>query len=125
MVDTVLKKLYVDFGLRTLPEDDPHYHGVYAGKLYDRDMAYHQGTAWAFPLGAFIEAYLKVNEFSPRAKEYAATLLEPMKKHLDDGCIGGIAEIFDGDAPHISRGCYTQAWSVGEILRAYSLLIKK
>ena len=125
VVNVVLKNLYVDFGLRTLPEDNPAYHGVYAGKLFDRDMAYHQGTAWAFPLGAFIEAYLKVNDFSAGAKEYAAKLLEPMKKHLDDGCIGGIAEIFDGDAPHISRGCYTQAWSVGEILRAYALLIKK
>lgn len=124
VVNVVLKNLYVDFGLRTLPEDDPYYHGVYAGKLYDRDLAYHQGTAWAFPLGAFIEAYLKVNDYSKAAKEYAATLLEPMKKHLDDGCIGGIAEIFDGDAPHISRGCYTQAWSVGEILRAYALLTK-
>ena len=125
VVNVVLKNLYVDFGLRTLPENDPSYHGVYAGKLYDRDLAYHQGTAWAFPLGGFIEAYLKVNDFSAEAKEYAAKLLEPMKKHLDDGCIGGIAEIFDGDAPHISRGCYTQAWSVGEILRAYALLIKK
>ncbi len=120
VVDVVLKKLYVDFGLRTLPEDDPDYHGLYKGKLYDRDLAYHQGTAWAYPLGAFISAYLKVNDNSPKAREYAKALLEPMKRHLDDGCIGGIAEIFDGDAPHVSRGCYTQAWSVGEIIRAYS-----
>ena len=124
VVDVVLKKLYVDFGLRTLPEDDPDYHGLYKGKLYDRDLAYHQGTAWAYPLGAFISAYLKVNDYSAGAREYAKALLEPMKRHLDDGCIGGIAEIFDGDAPHVSRGCYTQAWSVGEIIRAYAELSK-
>lgn len=120
VVKVVLEKLCVDYGLRTLPEDDPMYHGVYFGKLSDRDMAYHQGTAWAFPMGGLITAYLKVNDYSREAAAFAMDLLKPMKNHLNDGCIGGIAEIFDGDAPHISRGCYTQAWSVGEILRAYA-----
>lgn len=123
IVHTVLTKLYVDYGLRTLPEDDPDYHGIYFGKLKDRDMAYHQGTAWAFPLGGLISAYIKVNDYSGESKEFAKELLQPMKHHINDGCIGGIAEIFDGDAPHISRGCYSQAWSVGEILRAYAELV--
>lgn len=123
IVDTVLTKLYTDYGLRTLPIDDEEYHGVYKGKLRDRDMAYHQGTAWAFPMGGFIESFIKVNGNTKEAKEKAKELMEPMKHHLDDGCIGGIAEIFDGDAPHFSRGCYSQAWSVGEILRAYTLLV--
>lgn len=124
IVNVVLTKLYTDFGLRTLPEDDPDYHGRYEGALHDRDMAYHQGTVWAFPLGGFISAYLKVNDYSKEAKEAARVLLTPMKNHLDDGCIGGIAEVFDADAPHISHGCYTQAWSVGEIIRAASELDK-
>jgi len=124
VVKTVLEKLYIDFGLRTLPQDDPDYHGRYEGKLSDRDMAYHQGTAWAFPLGAFISAFLKVNDYSAPAKEYALSLMEPMKNHLNDGCIGGIAEVFDADPPFISHGCYTQAWSVGEIIRAYNELVK-
>lgn len=123
VIETVMTKLYTDYGLRTLPVDDKEYHGVYKGELVDRDYAYHQGTAWAFPMGGFIEGYLKINDYSLEAKETAMQLLEPMKHHLDDGCIGGIAEIFDGDAPHISRGCYSQAWSVGEILRAYALLV--
>lgn len=123
VVNTVISKLYADYGLRTLPKDDPNYHGIYFGKLKDRDMAYHQGTSWAFPLGGLVSAYLKVNDYSASAKEYAINLLEPLKHHLDDGCIGGIAEIFDGDAPFVSRGCYSQAWSVGEILRAYAEVI--
>lgn len=123
IIETVMTKLYTDYGLRTLPVDDDEYHGVYEGELAKRDLAYHQGTAWAFPMGGFIEGYLKINDYSQEAKETAKQLLEPMKHHLDDGCIGGIAEIFDGDAPHISRGCYSQAWSVGEILRAYALLV--
>lgn len=122
VVKTVIEKLYTDFGLRTLPEEDPDYHGVYIGALHDRDMAYHQGTAWAFPLGGLITAYVKVNDYSKEAIEFAYKLLEPMKSHLNDGCIGGIAEIFDADAPHISRGCYSQAWSVGEIMRSYAEL---
>ena len=53
-------------------------------------------------------------------REYAKNLIMPLKDHLNDGCIGQIAEIFDGNEPNISRGTYAQAWSVGEILRAYT-----
>jgi len=66
-------------------------------------------------MGGFITAFLKVN---PGKEKEAEELLKPLKQHLNDGCINGIAEVFDGDAPHISGGCYTQAWSVGETLRA-------
>lgn len=123
IVSVLLQKLYVGVGMRTLPVEDPNYHGVYVGALHDRDAAYHQGTAWAFPLGGFIDAYVKVNKNTEEARMRARDLLIPIMHHLNDGCIGGIAEIFDADAPHISRGCYTQAWSVGEILRAYSNII--
>ncbi len=119
VVNTVIAELYSSYGLRSLSHDDKDYKGVYKGRLHDRDAAYHQGTAWAFPLGALITAYVKVNDRSPESKSYAKLLLEPIEDHLRDGCVGSIAEIFDGDEPHISRGCYAQAWSVGEILRAY------
>lgn len=124
IVSTVLTRLYTDFGLRTLPEEDPDYHERYEGKLWDRDMAYHQGTAWAFLLGGFISSYLKVNDYSDEARVFAKELMEPMKNHLDDGCIGGIAEVFDAKEPHVSHGCYSQAWSVGETIRAYREIIK-
>ena len=123
VVDTVLSHLYANYGLRSLSPFDEEYKGIYFGKLHDRDAAYHQGTAWAFPLGGLISAYVKVNDYSKESVEYAKKLLEPMKDHLMDGCIGSIAEIFDGDEPNISRGCYAQAWSVGEILRSYTELL--
>lgn len=119
VVQTVYSHLYATYGLRSLSPEDPEYKGLYFGKLHDRDGAYHQGTAWAFPLGALITAYVKVHHRSPESILFAKKLLEPMEDHLLDGCIGSIAEIFDGNEPHISRGCYAQAWSVGEILRCY------
>ena len=120
VVDTVRYHLYANNGLRTLSPFDPEYHGLYTGLLSDRDAAYHQGTAWAFPLGAFITSYLKVYGHTPEHIEFAQMLIAPLEDHLLDGCINSIAEIFDGDEPNISRGCYAQAWSVGEILRAYT-----
>ena len=62
----------------------------------------------------------------PEAKKQAMAYLAPVQTHLlEEGCIGSISEIFDGDAPHTCRGCYAQAWSVGEILRCYTQDIQK
>lgn len=120
VVALVEKELFVGCGLRSLAPDHPDYHGIYCGALAKRDAAYHQGTAWGFLLGGFFSAYMKVNHHSSSAAENAVHMLEPVRKHLtDSGCIGSISEIFDGDAPHNPRGCYAQAWSVGEVLRCY------
>lgn len=120
VVALVEKELFVGCGLRSLALDHPDYHGIYCGALAKRDAAYHQGTAWGFLLGGFFSAYMKVNHHSSSAAENAIHMLEPVRKHLSDsGCIGSISEIFDGDAPHNPRGCYAQAWSVGEVLRCY------
>lgn len=120
VVALVEKELFVGCGLRSLAPDHPDYHGIYCGALAKRDAAYHQGTAWGFLLGGFFSAYMKVNHHSSSAAENAIHMLEPVRKHLSDsGCIGSISEIFDGDAPHNPRGCYAQAWSVGEVLRCY------
>lgn len=120
VVTLVEKELFVGCGLRSLAPDHPDYHGIYCGALAKRDAAYHQGTAWGFLLGGFFSAYMKVNHHSSSAAENAVRMLEPVRKHLtDSGCIGSISEIFDGDAPHNPRGCYAQAWSVGEVLRCY------
>ena len=120
VVSLVEKELFVGCGLRSLSPDHPDYHGIYCGALAKRDAAYHQGTAWGFLLGGFFSAYMKVNHHSAEAAASALSMLEPVRKHLtDSGCIGSISEIFDGDAPHNPRGCYAQAWSVGEVLRCY------
>lgn len=120
VVDKVNKELYAGCGLRSLAPDDEEYHGIYSGCLAKRDAAYHQGTAWGFLLGGFLTAYVKVYGHSAQTMEKVNGMLEPIRKHLTEGCVGTVAEIFDGDAPHTSRGCYGQAWSVGEILRAYT-----
>ena len=120
VVALVDQELFVGCGLRSLAPDHPDYHGIYCGALAKRDAAYHQGTAWGFLLGGFFSAYMKVNHHSSSAAANAVRMLEPVRKHLtDSGCIGSISEIFDGDAPHNPRGCYAQAWSVGEVLRCY------
>jgi len=120
VVDTVERELLTPFGLRTLSPQDTRYKGIYTGPQCQRDQAYHQGTVWPYLLGGFITAYLKVNEYSPQAKQKAEEFIEPLLGHLnEDGCIGQISEIFDGNLPHTPRGCIAQAWSVAELIRAF------
>ena len=122
IVNVVGERLYVELGIRSLDRDDPEYHGTYQGSLEKRDRAYHQGTAWGYLLGAYFESYLKVNGDSEETKSKIREMFKPIEVHLFNGCIGSISEIFDGDEPHEARGCYAQAWSVGEILRIYDLI---
>lgn len=122
IVAKVYELLYTPYGLRTLSPDDTQFQPVYGGSLFARDMAYHQGTVWPFPLGAYYLAYLKVNRYSPEAKDRVRTQLKPMEACLREGCIGQIAEVYDGLIPGSSKGCFAQAWSVGELLRVYAAL---
>lgn len=120
IVDRVWKELYTAYGLRSLSPDENEYCGIYTGDRYSRDGAYHQGTVWAWPAGQFFSAYIKAYGNSKRSREIVKKLISPYKDHLRDGCVGSISEIFDGNNPHIPRGCCAQAWSVAEILRAYT-----
>ncbi len=116
-------RLLTPYGLRTLSPDSPGYKGRYSGPPRQRDEAYHQGTVWPYLIGPFVEAYLKVNEFSPESRKQAAEFIQPLLKHLtEDGCIGSISEIFEGDPPYQPKGCIAQAWSVAELIRAYQLI---
>ncbi len=124
VVGIVEKKLLTPFGLRTLSPDDDRYHGTYTGSQSSRDQAYHQGTVWPYLIGPFVEAYLKVHGSSRKSKKQAERFIEPLLTHLaSDDCIGQVSEIFDGDPPHKPKGCFAQAWSVAELIRAY-LLVK-
>jgi len=119
IVDRVRKDLYTAYGLRSLSFFSEQYRGIYVGDQYSRDGAYHQGTVWVWPLGHFITAYVRVYGYTQEGRQIALRFIQPFKDHLRDACIGSISEIFDGNQPLKPRGCFAQAWSVGEILRAY------
>ena len=122
VVEAVAARLYTDHGLRTLSPDDPDFHPAYGGPLRDRDLAYHQGTVWPFPLGGYYLACLKVHGDSPEAAARVREQLSTMPALLREGCAGHLPEIYDGLEPGPSRGCFAQAWSVGELLRVYEAL---
>ena len=123
VVDTVAEQLLTPYGLRTLNVGDHRYKPKCTGPQQQRDEAYHQGTVWAYLIGPFVEGYLKVNGFSRKSRKKALEFIEPLMHHLtQDGCLGQISEIFDGNAPHKPRGCIAQAWSVAELIRAHQLI---
>jgi glycogen debranching enzyme len=123
VVDQVEAQLLTPLGLRTLARSDPAYRGRYSGAPYERDDAYHQGTAWPWLLGPFVEAWLRVRDNSPDARGEARTrFLDPLYTHLDHAGLDHISEIADGDAPHAPAGTPFQAWSLGELLRMEHLL---
>src|SRR5262249_35053630 len=118
VVAVVERELLTPYGLRSLATSDAQYHGRYAGGPAERDGVYHQGTVWAWLLGPFITAYLKVNGTGKRGREQRARWQEPLNDHLNDAGLGHVSEVFDGDGPHRPGGCIAQAWSVAELLRA-------
>jgi predicted glycogen debranching enzyme len=124
VVNKVYERLYTPYGLRSLDPQDADFKANYGGSHFNRDMAYHQGTVWAFPLGGYYLAYLKVHEYSANAIHKVREQLAAMEACMREGCVGQIAEIYDGSNPTISQGCYAQAWSVSEILRVYTKLEK-
>lgn len=111
-------QLLTPVGLRTLSPKDSRYRPRYEGGVVERDGAYHQGTVWPFLLGPFVTAWLKVNGNSSAKRAQARAFLNGLEAHLHDACLGQVSEIFDAEAPHHARGCFAQAWSVAEPLRA-------
>lgn len=121
IVDVVTRELLTPRGLRSLAPGDPHYAGAYRGSSGERDAVYHQGTVWSWLLGPYLDALIRVGPNDGMAA--ARALYERSAADLlSCDCIGSVAEIFDGDAPHAPRGCVAQAWSIGELLRIGVLL---
>ncbi len=123
VIEKVREELYTTVGLRTLSPKDAAFHEVYIGPMQQRDRAYHQGTTWAFPLGAYYRAclrFIREQEFAEKEewKQHVTEGMAALDYWLREGCAAQLAEIYDGGTPTISRGCYAQAWSVGELLRA-------
>jgi len=120
VVDTCAQRLLTCHGLRSLAPGEPNYQGHYGGDPRARDAAYHQGTVWGWLLGPFALAHQRV--YGDR--EAALRFLEPLGSNIGAYGLGTLAEIFDGDPPHTARGCIAQAWTVAEILRAWTELSK-
>ena len=118
VVDAVERDLFTPYGLRSLSPADSRYRGHYKGDSVARDSSYHQGPVWAWLLGPFIDAYFKVNDNGKKVQDQVREWLHIFSGHLTEAGLGHVSEIFDGDSPHHPRGCFAQAWSVAEILRA-------
>lgn len=116
VVQVAQDKLLTPVGLRSLSPDDAEFKPTYHGDLRTRDAAYHQGTVWAWLIGPFIDAWLKVY---PEDRAGARRFLEGFKEHLDEACVGSISEVFDAVPPFTPRGCVAQAWSIAEVLRCW------
>jgi glycogen debranching enzyme len=116
VLEIVRAQLLTPVGLRSLSSTSPDYKSRYYGDLRSRDAAYHQGTVWAWLIGPYIDAWLKVH---PQDREGAHRLLAGFRDHLNEACVGSISEIFDAESPFLPRGCIAQAWSVAEVLRCW------
>jgi predicted glycogen debranching enzyme len=122
VLDCVTRHLLTPFGLRTLAPGHRAYVGVYAGDRAQRRSAYHQGTVWPWLIGAYVEAYLKVDQFTPLARDHCRRHIELFRQALDDAGLNTISEIFDGDEPHLPKGRVSDAKAVAEVLRIIELL---
>jgi predicted glycogen debranching enzyme len=115
VVDFCARRLVTSYGLRSLAQGEPSYQGHYGGGVRERDGAYHQGTVWGWLLGPFVLAHLRV--YGDRTA--ALSFLEPLGQQINTYGLGTLSEICDGDPPFTPRGCIAQAWTVGEVLRAW------
>jgi glycogen debranching enzyme len=123
VVEVVETRLLTPLGLRTLAPDDPAYVPYYRGGPHERDSAYHQGTAWPWLMGPFVEAWLRVRGNTPAAQRAARRrFLAPLVAHLGTAGLGHVCEVVDAEPPHTPGGCPFQAWSLGELIRIERLL---
>jgi predicted glycogen debranching enzyme len=118
VVDVCARRLLTSYGLRSLARGEPGYSGHYGGSPRDRDAVYHQGTVWGWLLGPFALAHYRVYQDRGAALRF----LEPLGRQIYASGLGTLSEIFDGDAPFTPRGCIAQAWTVAEVLLAWTEL---
>src|SRR5438132_5516046 len=118
VLEVVRQRLLTPVGLRSLAPGHPEYKAKYYGDLRSRDAAYHQGTVWAWLIGPFVDAWLRIH---PEDRLAARRLLQGFEHHLGEACIGTISEVFDAEEPYAPRGFAAQARSVAEVLRAWAL----
>ena len=118
VVEAVEARLLIRIGLRSLAPGEPGYVGHYGGGPLQRDSAYHQGMAWPWLIGPFVEAWVRVHGSTAEVRRDARErFVAPLYRHLDEAGLGHVSEIADAEPPFTPRGCPFQAWSLGEILR--------
>ena len=122
ILDIVSRVLLTPRGLRTLSPSDEGYKGIYSGDQATRDQAYHQGTVWPWLMGPFCDGWLRV--YGEGGVSRVRKLIMGFEETLTEAGISTISEIYDCDPPHSPGGAISQAWSVGEILRIFTLLEK-
>ena len=122
VLDITTKELLTPKGLRTLSPKSGGYNPNYVGPQTQRDYAYHQGTAWPWLMGFYIEAYLRVYKMS--GVSFIERQLIGMEDEMTCHCIGTLPELFDGNPPFTGRGAVSFAMNVAEMLRILKLLSK-
>ncbi|HMI65873.1 MAG TPA: amylo-alpha-1,6-glucosidase [Cyclobacteriaceae bacterium] len=125
VLDIVTRKLFTPRGLRSLSPDHKDYKPSYEGDSWHRDSAYHQGTVWSFLLGPYLDAWMTLK--GERGRPEAGRIVSVFLEHLNEAGVGTVSEVFDAAPPHRPRGCFAQAWGVGEVLRVvmeYDLFLK-
>jgi len=121
VVRQVREKLLTPRGMRTLSPDDSAYCGRYVGGPDERDAAYHQGTAWPWLLGPYVDAVFAA-ECPECARAEAAQILAGLLDSMEEAGLGFIGEVYDGDPPHRPGGCIAQAWSVAAAIHIWRRL---
>lgn len=113
VLQVVERELVTPVGVRTLAPGEAMYQGRFEGGPRQRDHAYHQGTVWPWLLGPYARACMRVRGGQPGLREKLVRFVE---QGLESGCLGQLAEVYDGDEPRREGGTPAQAWSVAELL---------
>ena len=122
ILDFVTRELLTPKGLRSLSPKSQGYNPFYVGIAAQREYAYHQGTAWPWLLGAYLEAYLKV--FNLSGLSFVERIIAGFDEEMSCRCIGSLSELFDGNPPFEGRGAVSYAMNTAEILRIIKLVEK-
>ncbi|QQE13629.1 glycogen debranching enzyme family protein [Planctomycetota bacterium] len=132
VLEVAREKLLTPVGMRTLSEDNVQYERYYKGNQFNRDKAYHQGTIWPWPIGAFAEGILRTGKFSKKSRKEAYAVIEPLCERVLGKGVGQLHEIFEAQPiegvkaaySHRAVGCWAQAWSISEVLRVLMMIEK-
>lgn len=122
VVDICTRELLTPKGLRSLSPKSGGYNPMYVGPQTQRDYAYHQGTAWPWLGGFYMEASLKL--YKRTRLSFIERQMVGYEDEMSYHCLGTIPELFDGNPPFHGRGGISFAMNVGEVLRTLELLEK-